>query len=150
MDAIPPVSSQTLQHPIQKLEEIYLNLTALPATPPEPKAYTWTEINSHNSTDDLWVVIKGEIYDMTQFQNEHPGGKKGMTAFFRPKIRFRIQADCCDEVIQKAAGKDGTKQFLKYHREGLLLVHREKLVVGVVKEEIKKGRGLFGFFRSSK
>ncbi|PSN63662.1 cytochrome b5 [Corynespora cassiicola Philippines] len=129
MDAIPPVSSQTLQHPIQKLEEIYLNLTALPATPPEPKAYTWTEINSHNSTDDLWVVIKGEIYDMTQFQNEHPGGKK---------------------VIQKAAGKDGTKQFLKYHREGLLLVHREKLVVGVVKEEIKKGRGLFGFFRSSK
>eukprot|EP01115_Flamella_aegyptia_P015154 TRINITY_DN90_c3_g1_i1.p1 TRINITY_DN90_c3_g1~~TRINITY_DN90_c3_g1_i1.p1 ORF type:complete len:81 (+),score=16.67 TRINITY_DN90_c3_g1_i1:458-700(+) len=38
------------------------------------KTYTWNEINKHNSQEDLWIVIKGKVYDVTTFYNDHPGG----------------------------------------------------------------------------
>ena len=26
--------------------------------------------------DDLWVILYGKVYDLTQFLPEHPGGQK--------------------------------------------------------------------------
>ena len=39
--------------------------------------------------DDLWVIIKGKVYDVTSYVDEHPGG----------------------ESILKNAGKDSTVGF---------------------------------------
>ena len=34
------------------------------------RVYTWDEISQHNTAESLWVVIEGQVYDVTQFQEE--------------------------------------------------------------------------------
>ena len=36
--------------------------------------YTWEEIKKHNTKDDSWIVISGEIFDITEFVKNHTGG----------------------------------------------------------------------------
>ncbi|KAI9933195.1 hypothetical protein ASPWEDRAFT_114552 [Aspergillus wentii DTO 134E9] len=38
------------------------------------KVYTLNEIKSHNTKQDLWVVIHGKVYDITKYTRDHPGG----------------------------------------------------------------------------
>jgi len=32
------------------------------------------EVRQHNTKESAWLVIRGEVYDVTSFLNEHPGG----------------------------------------------------------------------------
>jgi L-lactate dehydrogenase (cytochrome) len=32
------------------------------------------EVEKHNSRKSCWVIISGEVYDVTDFIDEHPGG----------------------------------------------------------------------------
>lgn len=32
------------------------------------------EIILHNKSDDIWIVVNGNVYDMTEFAPDHPGG----------------------------------------------------------------------------
>jgi fatty acid desaturase 2 (delta-6 desaturase) len=36
----------------------------------------WSEIERHNSRDDRWIVIGGEVYDVTSWSYKHPGGSR--------------------------------------------------------------------------
>jgi cytochrome b involved in lipid metabolism len=38
------------------------------------KSYTPGEVASHNSKSDCWLVIGGNVYDVSKFISEHPGG----------------------------------------------------------------------------
>lgn len=44
--------------------------------PSMSKTFSLQEISSHNTEKDCWVVVDGNIYDVTSFLPEHPGGKK--------------------------------------------------------------------------
>jgi cytochrome b involved in lipid metabolism len=55
---------------------------------------TLDEVKKHNSADDCWSIIDGNVYDLTNWVESHPGGKE------------RITAIC---------GKDGTSSFLGKH-----------------------------------
>ena len=55
---------------------------------------TLDEVKKHNSADDCWSIIDGNVYDLTNWVDSHPGGKE------------RITAIC---------GKDGTSSFLGKH-----------------------------------
>jgi len=79
--------------------------------------FSLDDVAKHNRPDDLWVVVGDEVYDMTKYQEEHPGGKK---------------------ILQKVAGKDATKQFRKYHRDAILIRFRDDLKVGVLGTEEDK------------
>ncbi|KAJ3194439.1 hypothetical protein HK101_002708 [Irineochytrium annulatum] len=50
----------------------------------------WTDVASHNTRDDCWMVIEGKVYDITRFLDEHPGG---------------------EEVLLEQAGTDATEAF---------------------------------------
>ncbi|KAI2919722.1 hypothetical protein CBS147320_8476 [Aspergillus niger] len=73
------------------------------------KTFTKGDVASHNKADNLWVVIDDDVYDLTKFQDEHPGGKK---------------------ILQRVAGKDASKQFWKYHNEGILKKYKGNLQIG--------------------
>eukprot|EP00521_Asterionellopsis_glacialis_P008400 CAMPEP_0195285398 /NCGR_PEP_ID=MMETSP0707-20130614/3242_1 /TAXON_ID=33640 /ORGANISM="Asterionellopsis glacialis, Strain CCMP134" /LENGTH=1388 /DNA_ID=CAMNT_0040344885 /DNA_START=294 /DNA_END=4460 /DNA_ORIENTATION=+ len=58
------------------------------------------ELEQHNTSGDCWVAIHGNVYDMTEFAKEHPGGP---------------------EHIIKVAGTDGTEAFDRVHKKKKLL-----------------------------
>ena len=59
----------------------------------EMRSVTMQEVAQHNKAGDCWMVLQGKVFDVTDYVKRHPGGK----------------------VILKAAGKDGTALFNKYH-----------------------------------
>ena len=40
------------------------------------RTFTWDEVHKHTSKEDRWIVIDGNVYDITRFQKRHPGGAK--------------------------------------------------------------------------
>nr|POE77786.1 acyl-coa dehydrogenase apdg [Quercus suber] len=73
------------------------------------KTFSTSDVASHKSATDLYIIVDEDVYDLTQFQDEHPGGKK---------------------ILQRVAGKDASKQFWKYHNESILKKYKGKLQVG--------------------
>ncbi|KAI5201802.1 hypothetical protein E4T39_05045 [Aureobasidium subglaciale] len=43
------------------------------------KQFTREEIEKHNSEDDCWIVVDGNVYDATSVLEWHPGGKATIT-----------------------------------------------------------------------
>jgi cytochrome b involved in lipid metabolism len=37
--------------------------------------YSWSEVVKHDKDEDCWVVIHGNVYDVTGWVPHHPGGK---------------------------------------------------------------------------
>ncbi|XP_066156562.1 cytochrome b5-like isoform X2 [Euwallacea fornicatus] len=52
--------------------------------------YSFEEIKKHNNKNSTWFVINNDVYDVTEFLNEHPGG---------------------EEVLIEQAGKEATESF---------------------------------------
>ena len=44
-------------------------------------SYTRAQVHEHRTKDDLWLVIDGKVYDVTMFQEEHPGGAAALQAY---------------------------------------------------------------------
>lgn len=61
---------------------------------PKEQKLSGEEVAKHNSDKDCWVIIHGRAYDVTQFKDEHPGGKA---------------------IILKWAGKDATDTYDPIH-----------------------------------
>jgi cytochrome b involved in lipid metabolism len=63
-----------------------------------------------------WVIIEGQVFDVSKFHEQHPGGAK---------------------ILLRACGKDATKQFNKFHNDKVLKKYTPKLKIGDVSEEAK-------------
>jgi len=48
------------------------------------------ELAKHTSKTNLWIAIEGLVYDVTKWQEDHPGG---------------------DEILQEHGGKDASEDF---------------------------------------
>ena len=72
----------------------------------------YNEVQLHNKPDDCWVIIHENVYNLTPFLAEHPGGAK---------------------VILKQAGQDGTVAFDQIHPKDIIDRFLPKeLLLGVV------------------
>ena len=40
------------------------------------KTFTKDDVAAHKSKDDLFIIVDDDVYDLTKFQDEHPGGQK--------------------------------------------------------------------------
>ncbi|GAA5965174.1 hypothetical protein JCM8115_005378 [Rhodotorula mucilaginosa] len=80
------------------------------------KAITAQEVSQHTSADSAWVIIEGNVYDVTEFLEDHPGGKK---------------------VLLKACGQDSTEKFWQFHSKKVLEKTAKKYLIGTVGESAK-------------
>lgn len=40
----------------------------------EVRKITWEELEKHNTPDDAWIGLNGNVYDVTKWTKFHPGG----------------------------------------------------------------------------
>lgn len=40
------------------------------------QVFAASDVASHNKPTDLYIIIDQDVYDVTKFQEDHPGGKK--------------------------------------------------------------------------
>ena len=50
--------------------------TTAPVPTPKPSGNTMADIRLHNSATSCWSAINGNVYDLTDWVNSHPGGKQ--------------------------------------------------------------------------
>eukprot|EP01134_Creolimax_fragrantissima_P004690 CFRG4690T1 len=58
------------------------------------RLYTWEELSEHRTSDDLYVAIRGKVYDVSKFKLSHPGGV---------------------DTLLLSGGRDATQVFEMYH-----------------------------------
>jgi len=63
------------------------------------KTYTYDEVQQHKTAESCWVVLYGNVYDVTPFLPQHPGGSK---------------------IILQLAGTDATEEYDPIHPPGTL------------------------------
>jgi cytochrome b involved in lipid metabolism len=37
------------------------------------KTFKTSDVAAHKSKDDLWIIVDEDVYDLTKFQDNHPG-----------------------------------------------------------------------------
>jgi cytochrome b involved in lipid metabolism len=67
--------------------------TQAPSPEPDP-GFTLAEVATRNTASNCWVAIRGNVYDLTRWISEHPGGPGAIT---------------------QLCGKDATSQFQGQH-----------------------------------
>lgn len=81
----------------------------------EPKKmgeYSLADVAKHNKADDCWVVVNGEVLDVTDFLADHPGGKKAILIY---------------------AGRDATEEFNMMHKPDVVAKYAPYAIIGTLK-----------------
>merc|ERR1719323_2277116 len=73
--------------------------------------YTMEEVAKHTSKSDCWVVVAGQVLNVTNFLSEHPGGELAILTF---------------------AGKDATEEFNMIHPPDVIPKYAPDSIIGVV------------------
>ncbi|KAE8166852.1 FAD binding domain-containing protein [Aspergillus tamarii] len=74
--------------------------------------YSMEEVAKHNKKDDLWIVVKGVVLDVTNWLDEHPGGANALFNFM---------------------GRDATEEFAMLHDDEVIPKYAAQIVIGRVK-----------------
>lgn len=94
------VDTNTIDTPINdQQEKLNTSPTAENADASATNTYTKDQVALKNKATDCWTIINGNVYDITSYVPNHPGG---------------------EEEIVKVCGKDGSQLFAKpmEHKEG--------------------------------
>ncbi|KAF7428530.1 hypothetical protein PC9H_007754 [Pleurotus ostreatus] len=75
--------------------------------------YTMEEVAKHTKKDDVWVVIDGQVLDVTEFLPDHPGGEKAIMLY---------------------AGRDATEEFNMLHDPKVIPRYAPDAVIGSLKK----------------
>ena len=78
------------------------------------KIYSSSDVASHNSKQDCWVILNNQVLDVTHFLKDHPGGELSIVNF---------------------AGKDATEEFNMIHPEGVISKYAPDTIIGKLDPE---------------
>jgi len=78
------------------------------------RKYTMSEVQSHCSLDDCWMVIFDKVYNITEFVYEHPGG---------------------DFILLEYAGRDATHPFLSSRHGSSAYKMLDRYWIGILVDE---------------
>ncbi|KAF7730818.1 hypothetical protein EC973_001336 [Apophysomyces ossiformis] len=87
-----------------------------PKTQDEPKKlgeYTAEEVAKHNKENDCWVIVNGQVLDVTNFLPDHPGGKKAILIY---------------------AGREATEEFNMLHKPDVVQKYAPEAIIGTLKK----------------
>merc|ERR1711933_443925 len=73
--------------------------------------YSMDEVGKHTSKSDCWVVVAGQVLNVTNFLSEHPGGELAILTF---------------------AGKDATEEFNMIHPPDVIGKYAPDAVIGTL------------------
>ena len=73
--------------------------------------YSVEEVAFHNNENDAWIIINDDVYDITDFLEEHPGGKM---------------------ILISILGEDATEFFEELHNSRILKEYGDKYKIGTV------------------
>lgn len=76
------------------------------------KEFSMEEVAKHNTKEDLWVVVKGVVMDVSDWLDEHPGGPQAIMNFM---------------------GRDATEEFEMLHDDEVIPKYAASQVIGRVK-----------------
>jgi len=76
------------------------------------REYTTQDVAKHNEKDDIWVIIDGQVLDVTKFLPDHPGGEKAILLY---------------------AGRDATEEFNMLHDPKVIPRYAPDAVIGRLK-----------------
>lgn len=74
---------------------------------------TLDEVKKHNTIDDMWMIYRSKVFNVTPYVKFHPGGP---------------------DELKKGAGKDASSLVQKYHAWVNVESMLAKCLVGVVVE----------------
>lgn len=81
--------------------------------PKKQKEYTTADVAKHNKESDCWVIVNGQVLDVTNFLADHPGGKKAILIY---------------------AGRDATEEFNMMHKPEVVEKYAPDTVIGTWKK----------------
>mmetsp|Transcript_1622 Transcript_1622/g.3517 ORF Transcript_1622/g.3517 Transcript_1622/m.3517 type:complete len:601 (-) Transcript_1622:207-2009(-) len=84
---------------------------AAPAAVEASSGYTLEEVAKHVTKDDCWVVLNGQVLDVTSFLKDHPGGELAILTF---------------------AGKDASAEFNMIHPPDVVQKYAPDCVIGAL------------------
>ena len=71
--------------------------------------YTMEEVSKHSKKEDCWLIIKGQVYNVTEFLSSHPGGSS---------------------IVVSVGGQDATEYFEELHRPEILDEVGKQYIIG--------------------
>lgn len=79
------------------------------------KTFTRTEVSQCNGKNGkpIWIIFKNSIYDVSNYLNKHPGGKK---------------------ILLEYAGRDCTKDFIEMGHSNDAVDEMEAFKIGEINE----------------
>merc|ERR1711933_76223 len=75
--------------------------------------YSLEEVAKHTSKSDCWVVVGGQVLNVTSFLSQHPGGELAILTF---------------------AGKDATEEFNMIHPPDVIQKYAPDAIIGALGE----------------
>ncbi|VDO61320.1 unnamed protein product [Schistosoma curassoni] len=81
----------------------------------------WGEVKKHQSLKDRWIVIDNKVYDVSSWQNRHPGGRKvighyaGQDATYAEKFLGAYYVGDLDQDCPE--DKDINSKIKEYHED---------------------------------
>lgn len=84
-----------------------------PAAAPASAEYSLEEVAKHNTDKDCWVVVNGQVLNVTSFLDRHPGGKGSIMLF---------------------AGRDASEEFNMLHKPDVISKFAPEVIIGSLKK----------------